>query len=108
MAQKFLIRQTVVNKTENHYIYLPKHDELEAVYADNKGDLFKKLQEEYGRCTGKMYIDTAEGEVIQVGWVFEASKKYEDVPEQYLHESWIEVFTKEPVTHIEQFRFDFK
>jgi len=37
----------------------------------SKGELFSHLQQEYGRCTGKVRVDRSGEEGVPVGWIFE-------------------------------------
>jgi hypothetical protein len=37
----------------------------------SKGELFSHLQQEYGRCTGKVRVDRSNEEGVPVGWIFE-------------------------------------
>ena len=60
-------------------------------FTDNKGELFKSLQKEYGRCVSKMYIDLKDGSTKEIGWVFQKRKKYEDCEKTFLLETWIQV-----------------
>ena len=62
---------------------------------DDRGTIFRNLRSEYGRCTGKVYRDLADGGSVAVGWCFIQRRPYEDSrsfpPETYLHETWAEV-----------------
>lgn len=70
---------------------------------DNAGDLFRALQgrsrmrpweESMGRCTGKVYVDDADGNAQHVGWVFVARKPYDDDKSKtWLREAWVTVHT---------------
>jgi hypothetical protein len=60
-------------------------------FTDNKGDLFRSLQNEYGRCVSKIFIDDLDGKTKQVGWVFEKKQKYDDVNEFFILETWITI-----------------
>lgn len=65
--------------------------------ADDIGKLFKTLQEEFGRCVSKIYIDEGdEGDARAIGWVFQKKQKYSDVDEEYVHEVWVTLHEKEP------------
>ncbi len=71
-----LIRETFVNETEGYRF--GESDPCEP-WTDDIGRLFLDMQREYGRCTGKVYVDPAEGgPPIAVGWVFEKRMRYED------------------------------
>lgn len=54
------------------------------------GELFRFLRGEYGGKVGRMYREL-EGGDIQVGWVFTRRMKYDDSPEMFLAEIWVEV-----------------
>ena len=36
----------------------------------DKGKLFRSLRREFGRCTGRVYVDTPDGTPDAIGWVF--------------------------------------
>jgi hypothetical protein len=63
---------------------------------DDMGALYRSLRAEYGRCTGHVYIDTAEEEARKVGWVFEKRERYQDTGDTYLQTTWVHVFTAMP------------
>lgn len=97
MKRIFEIQETYVNETQGYRF--GDSDWFEP-YTDNMGKLFRDLQKEYGRCTGKVYTDTVDG-AKQVGWVFEKQMQYEDArpryndygrllkPETYLRAVWV-------------------
>jgi hypothetical protein len=58
-------------------------------FTDSKGKLFKALQNEYGRCISKIFVDESDGKQKQVGWVFEKKQKYDDINEFFILETWI-------------------
>jgi hypothetical protein len=60
-------------------------------FTDSKGKLFKALQNEYGRCISKIFVDDLDGKTKQVGWVFEKKQKYDDVNEFFILETWITI-----------------
>lgn len=57
--------------------------------ADLAGALYKFGRKEYGRCIGKMYVDTNSRGTIHTGYIFEKRTRYEDSDETYLHETWL-------------------
>lgn len=69
-------------------------------FTDHPGKLFRALRSEYGRCTSKVYQDTADGRVKPVGWVFLKRMEYEDSrhvhsgSKTYLREVWVTVREK--------------
>jgi len=101
------VLESYVNRTENTRFgdsgrWIPS-------YATTPGELFRDCQQEYGRCTGRMYRDVrisdpfvAFGVVVparyqtrKVGWIFEKTMDYEDSARRgrkdpYLREVWVE------------------
>lgn len=82
------INETMVNETKGHIF--GESGWYEA-YTNNRGRLFRNLQHEYGRCTGRMYRDLKSGGTIVVGWIFEKRVKYSDCKDTYLQSTWVEV-----------------
>ena len=68
---------------------------VESAYEDI-GKLFRELQREHGRCTGKVFIDTKAGDRQHIGWVFEKKDEYTDTHESFIHETWITVHEDKP------------
>ena len=66
-------------------------------FTDDKGELYRSNQREYGRCKGRVFIDTPKG-VKAVGWVFVGRQRYEDTGEPYLREVWVTLHKGEPET----------
>lgn len=91
------IQETFINQTEGYrFSETPVYE----AFTSDKGELYKSLVNEYGRCTSKIRIDTAEG-TKTVGWVFVKRMQYEDCkdnsPESfYLRETWVTVHTALP------------
>ena len=82
-----LIRESYTNKTEG---YRYGDSEWYEPYTDNKGDLFRNLQREYGRCISKLYRDNClDGSIDVIGWVFEKRMKYTDCNETFLSHTWV-------------------
>ena len=71
-------------------------------FTNNKGELFKSLLYEHGRCMSKIYIDS-NGKTRAIGWVFEKKLKYTDRDKVkfYIQETWITLHESEPVKTIE-------
>jgi len=63
---------------------------------NNPGDLFRELQREYGRCVGRVYVDSPDGQAIPVGWSFIKRVRYPDSPPTYLREVWVLLYKKPP------------
>lgn len=84
-----LIQETFVDRTQN-CIY--GETEPYEPFTEDTGRLFRSLQQEYGRCSSKMYVDLKDGGSKQVGWVFEKRARYTDCNETYLQETWVTVY----------------
>jgi hypothetical protein len=52
-------------------------------------DVYRAAKKEYGRCSGKVYVDNPDGVTRHVGWVFIKRCKFSDCSEYYLQETWI-------------------
>lgn len=73
-------------------------------YTADIGKLFRSMQKEHGRCTGKVYIDRLDEEARQVGWTFEKRVPYSDVrtkEDTYLQEAWVTVMIEPPTKTVE-------
>ncbi|MEW6664141.1 MAG: hypothetical protein AB1512_02825 [Thermodesulfobacteriota bacterium] len=58
-------------------------------FTDDLKEVFRGMQKEYGRCISKMYLESPDGEVRPVGWVFEKRKEYSDSDDTYLQHTWV-------------------
>jgi hypothetical protein len=85
-----LIQESFVNATEG---YRFGDSEPQEPYTDDVGELYRTLRAEYGRCIGKVYVDTDDGPKA-VGWVFQSRDRYEDSNETYLREVWITLYDR--------------
>jgi hypothetical protein len=89
------VQESFVNRTKNL-----RYGDDSVVYAtgyDHAGKLFRALRKEYGRCTGHVYIDTADPQHPQkIGWVFVKRQTYSNSRETYLQEVWVTVHTAPP------------
>lgn len=57
-----------------------------------RGALYRFGLREYGRCTGKVYVDTQSRGTIHTGYAFEKREPYEDCPaESSRIETWLTV-----------------
>jgi hypothetical protein len=97
------IQETYVNATEGHRFY---DGEVYETSSETTGELYRRLRDEYGRCTGKVYIDKPDGGAQAVGWVFIGRQKYEDTGEPYLREVWVTVHERAPETKTKKFYAD--
>lgn len=93
------IREEWVNRSENYHCGDSGVYETWASQSE-KGKLFRSLQNEHGRCTGKIYIDTKSGETLHIGWIFEKRVRYNDSSETFLLETWITIHYKQPTRTI--------
>ena len=68
--------------------------------SSDQGELFRSMRgRDYGRCTGKVYLDDAAGESHHVGWVFQQRRKYDDCAKTYLAEAWVTFRKGAPEPH---------
>ncbi len=72
-------------------------------FTDSYGELYRAMMREYGRCTGKVYIDTKTG-ARAIGWVFMKRQTYDDCNETYILETWVTVH-KAPPTKTTEFHY---
>lgn len=91
-----LVQETYTEVTDDDDVYGLGKSGLYEPFTDNIGKLFKSYQREFGRCIGKVYIDTPEGNARQIGWVFEKSMKYEDCDKYYLQQTWVTLYEDKP------------
>jgi len=89
----FWIRETFVNADQNCRF---GEGEWMDSGQTSLGSLYRSLRSEYGGCTGKQYIDRADGPPVQVGWVFRKRMKYEDSKDTYIREVWVAVSSTAP------------
>lgn len=62
---------------------------VDAAYLS--GALYRHGVREYGRCIGKVHVDTASRGTIHTGYVFLKRERYEDSNDTYLCETWLSV-----------------
>lgn len=79
------VQESFVNATEG---YRFGDSDVYESYTDDAGELYRSMLREYGRCIGKVYVDT-DGRTLHVGWIFQSREKYEDINETYLREVWV-------------------
>jgi len=90
-APELLVRATYVNQTRNCRI--AEDPGFVATGRTRRGELFRALRKEYGRCASLMYRDQPDGTSTVVGWVFVGRDAYQDSPDTYIREVWAEVAT---------------
>ena len=95
-----LVQETWINKTENYMI--GENEPYESMFSETEvGALYKALQREYGRCTGKVRIDTKDQEGMPIGWVFVQRAKYTDSQDTFLRETWVTLHSAPKKTRVE-------
>ena len=98
------------NASNGYPVNFPNFEETK---YSNKTELYRAFVKEYGKCTGKQYIDSPKGKRVQIGWIFEKRELYSDVrlgksirsldkeaKEKYtfILETWVSVHTAKPET----------
>lgn len=81
------ISETWVNRTEGYTI---GDSGIYETYTNDIDELFKSLEDEYGKFISKMYLESG-GKSVEVGWVFSKTDYYEDTQEPYTKETWVEI-----------------
>jgi hypothetical protein len=102
-----LVELEHVNATEGVHISEPYIE----VYGGVKtiGDVYRMMLSEYGRCLGKIYVDTTvsvkdhgcgahpETKTIAIGWTFLKRQRYDDDPTRsFLLETWVTLLKSRP------------
>lgn len=85
------VQESYVNRSQN----CSTGDHEYETTAKTRGELYRDMQREHGRCDGKVYVDTPDG-VKEVGWIFVKREKYQDCADTYLQETWITVLAGKP------------
>ena len=94
------IQETWVNKSKGYTI---GESGVYETFTDKRGQLFRSLQKEYGKCTSSVYVDCKSGGTKRIGWVFEQTAHYEDTNEPYTRETWVTLHERKPETTIRTF-----
>ena len=92
MTRNLYVEENWINRTKDARI------DDSGVYETRftrRGDLYRAMRREYGRCTGRVYIDTDNGPK-RVGWVFVKKAYYEDTQKPYIQETWITLHKAPP------------
>lgn len=70
----------------------------------DKGELYRSLVKEHGRCTGRVYVDRKDGSTLSIGWVFVKRQKYSDCEDTYLAETWVSLHSgPDTVTRVQNY-----
>lgn len=102
IQEQFMKVEPYINEygdTDYSYVLIGEHPVYETGH-DTIANLFRSLQKEYGRCTGRVYHD----DHGPIGWVFIKQEKYEDTNEPYLQETWVSLHDQPP-THTVQYHY---
>lgn len=92
---------TISERDDGDRVILGESGVYEAFTGD-RGQLYRSCQSELGRCTGKVYVDRAEGPPVAVGWVFVARRPFADDPSiSSLIETWVTTHTGPPTVTTE-------
>ena len=87
------VEEVYINATEGYRL---GDGDMYEPFTDDIGRLFRSMQQEHGRCVGKMYV---EPDGRQIGWVFEKRRAYEDARTKantYLQRVWVTLHEKKP------------
>ena len=88
MSSDYLyMQERHVDATEGSW--MGDSDVYETNFTD-RGDMYRAMVKEYGRCIGKVYLDTDDGSK-EIGWMFVKRDHYEDTDEPFLHQTWVTV-----------------
>jgi hypothetical protein len=87
------IRIEQTNETRGHYLHEGFTETLEEF--DTVGDVFRRCQKEFGRCTSSVYIDKNDGTTERIGWYFEKRERYTDCPVYFLQGTWVSLIRQE-------------
>ena len=110
MTTNLFVQESAVNVTEG---YRCRDSEVYETMYDTRGDLYRAMQAEHGRCVGKVYVENVfpdtfavvdidkDNNQIVVGWIFQKLARYTDTNEPYLLETWVTVHDAEPTRTIE-------
>ncbi len=89
-----MVSEVYINQTKGHGFGDSGWYEA---YTDDRGELYRAMQKEFGRCVSKMYRDQKNAPPIAVGWVFQSRQQYDDWgrfqggDRYYIREVWVEV-----------------
>ncbi len=88
------VEENWINASEGHR---NGDSEIYETFTDNRGELYRAMRREYGRCVSKVYINDGQ----PVGWVFQKRQQYDDSPETFLLETWVTVYSEPPTETID-------
>jgi hypothetical protein len=91
--ENLLISETYINLDKG---YRFGDSDVYETFTSDRGELYRSLVREFGRCTGKVYIDRENQTPQAIGWVFVKRMQYDDCNETYLREVWVTVHERKP------------
>lgn len=86
--------QVILTNEDENYQFSEYTEQLADTHMGEDatmGEIYRAAQEEYGRCTSRVYIDVDGEPPKQVGWFFVKRAQYEDTGEPYLRGAWVSV-----------------
>lgn len=94
-----IVRETYVDATRDA-IFGDNEISLRDCYfagdeTTDTGDVYRYGRDEWGRCIGRVYVDTDAG-TLPCGWVYQSRQRYEDTGEPYVREVWLQLVTETP------------
>lgn len=93
------VQESWVNLTEGHRT---GDSDVYETFTDDRGELYRAMQNEYGRCTGRVYVDQKDAPPKNVGWVFLKRARYDDSPkETFLLETRVTIHNAPPTRSVE-------
>lgn len=97
------VSESRINATEGYRFSDAEYPVAGTVFEDMEtpGEIYRWLRGEYGRCTGRVYQDTASG-VVQCGWMFQKRDRYEDTGAPYLLETWVTFMDRRETVEIRE------
>lgn len=97
MSENLWAQETWLDQERNCMI---GESEVYETFTSDRGELYRSLIREYGRCIGRVY-DELNNKHKPIGWVFLKRKKYDDCNETFLAETWVTIHTSPPTRTIE-------
>lgn len=96
-----------VNRDEGYRIGEYVQDIEDTIFeADSLGDMFRALRREYGRCTGRVYVDYLHKDSkygpYAVGWVFLKRVPYDDEG-TFLQETWVTLLDVDKTVRVREY-----
>ncbi len=86
------VQESWINVTKGHRL---GDSDVYETDCESRGELYRVMQRECGRCAGKVYIDDSNGKNPKIiGWVFQKRKAYDDCNETFIHETWVTFYWK--------------